>query len=92
VPGVSGASLSQGADGFNNMLRDSRGPGADGSVHVDFAAHARAKQTSRPVVVLCRSHPETWTEAGAWWEAGVPESLSSRAPYEEGEQRQLRWL
>ena len=32
----------QGADGFNNMLADSRGPGADGSVHVDFAAHARS--------------------------------------------------
>ncbi|WP_374455982.1 3D-(3,5/4)-trihydroxycyclohexane-1,2-dione acylhydrolase (decyclizing) [Nocardioides sp.] len=30
----------QGADGFNNLLADSRGPGADGSVHVDFAAHA----------------------------------------------------
>ena len=30
----------QGADGFNNMLADSRGPGADGSVRVDFAAHA----------------------------------------------------
>jgi 3D-(3,5/4)-trihydroxycyclohexane-1,2-dione acylhydrolase (decyclizing) len=110
----------QGADGFNNMLRDSRGPGADGSVHVDFAAHARAlgcsvedvaadagvdelraaydrarktaKQTGRPVVVLCRTHPETWTEAGAWWEAGVPESLSGRAAYEEGKERQLRWL
>jgi 3D-(3,5/4)-trihydroxycyclohexane-1,2-dione acylhydrolase (decyclizing) len=110
----------QGADGFNNMLRDSRGHGADGSVHVDFAAHARAlgcsvedvaadagvdelraaydrarktaKQTGRPVVVLCRTHPETWTEAGAWWEAGVPESLSGRAAYEEGKERQLRWL
>ena len=32
----------QGAEGFNNMLADSRGPGADGSVTVDFAAHARA--------------------------------------------------
>ena len=32
----------QGADGFNNMLADSRGPGADGSVRVDFAAHARS--------------------------------------------------
>ena len=32
----------QGAEGFNNMLADSRGPGADGSVHVDFAAHARS--------------------------------------------------
>jgi len=110
----------QGADGFNNMLRDSRGPGADGSARVDFAAHARslgcgvedvaadagveelraayararkaAKQTNRPVVVVCRTHPETWTEAGAWWETGVPASLSGRASYEDGKQRQLRWL
>ena len=110
----------QGADGFNNMLRDSRGPGADGSVSVDFAAHARAlgcavedvpadagveelraaydrarktaKQTSRPVVVVCRTHPETWTEAGAWWETGVPESLSGRQGYDAGKVRQLRWL
>src|SRR3954466_514182 len=32
----------QGAEGFNNLLEDSRGPGADGSVRVDFAAHARS--------------------------------------------------
>ena len=33
----------QGADGFNNMLADSRGPGAGpGGVRVDFAAHARS--------------------------------------------------
>ena len=110
----------QGADGFNNMLADSRGPGADGSVHVDFAAHARslgctvedvpakagveelraaylrarqaAKDTNRPAVVVCRTHPSTWTEAGAWWETGVPESLSGRASYDEGKQRQVRWL
>ena len=30
----------QGAKGFNNLLADSRGPGADGSTTVDFAAHA----------------------------------------------------
>jgi 3D-(3,5/4)-trihydroxycyclohexane-1,2-dione acylhydrolase (decyclizing) len=110
----------QGADGFNNLLADSRGPGADGSVHVDFAAHARslgctvedvpegagvdelraaylrarqkAKDTQRPAVVLCRTHPTTWTEAGAWWETGVPESLSGRAAYDEGKQHQVRWL
>ena len=32
----------QGASGFNNMLVDPRGPGADGSVQVDFAAHVRS--------------------------------------------------
>jgi 3D-(3,5/4)-trihydroxycyclohexane-1,2-dione acylhydrolase (decyclizing) len=110
----------QGADGFNNMLADSRGPGADGSVRVDFAAHARslgcavedvpdgsgveelrtaymrarraARDTRRPAVVVCRTHPSTWTEAGAWWETGVPASLSGRAAYVEAKDRQLRWL
>ena len=110
----------QGAEGFNNMLADSRGPGADGSVHVDFAAHARslgcivedvpadagveelraayerarkeARAQQRPAVVVCRTHYSTWTEAGAWWETGVPESLSGRASYDEAKRDQLRWL
>jgi 3D-(3,5/4)-trihydroxycyclohexane-1,2-dione acylhydrolase (decyclizing) len=110
----------QGADGFNNLLRDSRGPGADGSVHVDFAAHAaalgapvedvrgstdiedlraaylRAREAARtqrrPAVVVCRVHHAAWTEAGAWWETGVPTSLSGRAAYDDAKQRQVRWL
>src|SRR6478735_1055330 len=110
----------QGGEGFNNMLADSRGPGADGSVHVDFAAHARslgcvveevpetagveelrsayerarsaAREQSRPAVVVCRTHHATWTEAGAWWETGVPGSLSGRASYDEAKSEQLRWL
>jgi 3D-(3,5/4)-trihydroxycyclohexane-1,2-dione acylhydrolase (decyclizing) len=110
----------QGAEGFNNMLADSRGPGADGSVHVDFAAHARslgcivedvpatagvedlraayerarnaAREQQRPAVVVCRTHFSTWTEAGAWWETGVPRSLSGRASYDEAKREQLRWL
>ena len=32
----------QGADGFNNLLADSRGPGAAAGLRVDFAAHARS--------------------------------------------------
>jgi len=110
----------QGAEGFNNMLSDARGPGSDGSIRVDFAAHARAlgcvvedvapdtgveelrasylrarkaaKETRRPAVVVCRTHPSTWTEAGAWWETGVPRSLSGHASYDEAKARQLRWL
>jgi 3D-(3,5/4)-trihydroxycyclohexane-1,2-dione acylhydrolase (decyclizing) len=110
----------QGAEGFNNMLADSRGPGANGSVHVDFAAHARslgclvedvpasagldelraaydraraaAHEHQRPAVVVCRTHSSSWTEAGAWWETGVPESLSGRASYDEGKADQVRWL
>jgi hypothetical protein len=36
----------QGADGFNNMLADSRGSGSDGSIVVDFAHSAAALRTS----------------------------------------------
>ncbi len=110
----------QGAAGFNNLLADSRGPGADGSVSVDFAAHAaalgahvedvrdtadvevlraayqRARETARaqrrPAVVVCRVQHAAWTEAGAWWETGVPSSLSGRAAYDDGKERQVRWL
>jgi 3D-(3,5/4)-trihydroxycyclohexane-1,2-dione acylhydrolase (decyclizing) len=110
----------QGAEGFNNLLSDARGPGADGSVRVDFAAHAAAmgcgvedvpsgagveelraaylrarqtaRETSRPVVVVCRVHPGSWTESGAWWETGVPASLSGHDAYAEGKDRQVRWL
>jgi 3D-(3,5/4)-trihydroxycyclohexane-1,2-dione acylhydrolase (decyclizing) len=107
----------QGAAGFNNLLRDSRG---DANVRVDFAAHAAslgahvedvrgstdieelraaylrardaARATRRPAVVVCNVHHSAWTEAGAWWETGVPESLSGRASYDEGKERQIRWL
>ncbi|HEX2805355.1 MAG TPA: thiamine pyrophosphate-dependent enzyme, partial [Kineosporiaceae bacterium] len=110
----------QGADGFNNMLDDARGPGAAGKLRVDFAAHARALgctvedvpaeagvdelraayaaarqasvSTRRPAVVVCRTHPTSWTEAGAWWEVGVPAYLSGRDSYEENKTRQTRWL
>ena len=110
----------QGAEGFNNLFADSRGPGSDGSVRVDFAAHARslgcsavevakeagldelraaylqaresARETQRPSVVVCHVHESTWTDAGAWWETGVPASLSGRELYDEAKQSQLRWL
>jgi 3D-(3,5/4)-trihydroxycyclohexane-1,2-dione acylhydrolase (decyclizing) len=110
----------QGAEGFNNLLRDSRGPGADGGVRVDFVAHAaslgahvedvrgskdpeelraaylRAREAARvsrrPAVVACTVHASAWTEAGAWWETGVPASLSGRESYDEAKRRQVRWL
>ncbi|RHW28368.1 3D-(3,5/4)-trihydroxycyclohexane-1,2-dione acylhydrolase (decyclizing) [Nocardioides immobilis] len=60
------------------------------------AAYERAREAARterrPAVVVCNVHHATWTEAGAWWETGVPESLSGRASYDEAKQRQLRWL
>ena len=63
----------------------------------DFAAayvraRATAADTRRPVVVVCRTHPSTWTDAGAFWEVGVPASLPGRAAYQENKRRQLRWL
>jgi 3D-(3,5/4)-trihydroxycyclohexane-1,2-dione acylhydrolase (decyclizing) len=55
-------------------------------------ARAAAVGTRRPAVVVCRTHPSTWTEAGAFWEVGVPASLSGRVAYDEHKARQVRWL
>ncbi|MDQ6850366.1 MAG: 3D-(3,5/4)-trihydroxycyclohexane-1,2-dione acylhydrolase (decyclizing) [Actinomycetota bacterium] len=113
--------VSQGADGFNNLLTDCAGPGAKpGGVRVDFAAHAAslgcavvdvpagatvedlraayattrglAQSGGRPAVLLCRTHPASWTESGAWWEVGVPSTLSGRPAYDEAKRHQLRWM
>ena len=69
----------------------------DGSSVEDLvAAYRRAREaavrTRRPAVVVCRTHPTTWTESGAFWEVGVPTSLSGRAAYEEHKATQVRWL
>ena len=55
-------------------------------------ARAAAVHTRRPAVVVCRTHPSTWTEAGAFWEVGVPSALSGRASYDEHKATQVRWL
>ena len=55
-------------------------------------ARATAAFTRRPVVVTCRTDPAAWTEAGAWWEVGVPDGLAGRPAYEEGKAGQLRWV
>jgi 3D-(3,5/4)-trihydroxycyclohexane-1,2-dione acylhydrolase (decyclizing) len=59
------------------------------------AGYARARELAvaerRPAVLVCRTHPSSWTESGAWWEVGVPASLSGYAGYEDGKTRQLRW-
>jgi hypothetical protein len=34
-------------------------------------------------VVVCRVHPFAWTEAGAWWEVGVPSALTGRTAYDQ---------
>ncbi len=68
----------------------------DGGVDELRAAYTRlcgaARREARPAVLVCRTHPARWTEAGAWWEVGVPTSLSGRADYDEAKARQLRWL
>jgi 3D-(3,5/4)-trihydroxycyclohexane-1,2-dione acylhydrolase (decyclizing) len=46
----------------------------------------------RPAVVVCRVHPTTWTESGAWWQVGVPASLSGHVESKAHRARQLRWL
>jgi 3D-(3,5/4)-trihydroxycyclohexane-1,2-dione acylhydrolase (decyclizing) len=67
----------------------------DGSSDDLRAAYLRARKTAvntrRPVVVLCRVDQSAWTDAGAWWEVGVPEYLSGRGPYAQGKDRQLRF-
>jgi 3D-(3,5/4)-trihydroxycyclohexane-1,2-dione acylhydrolase (decyclizing) len=68
-----------------------------GASSEDFrAAYVRARDVARsqrrPVVVSCQVAQSAWTEAGSWWETGVPRGLSGRADYEAGKERQVRWL
>nr|BFF02307.1 hypothetical protein GCM10020241_39820 [Streptoalloteichus tenebrarius] len=59
------------------------------------AAYGRAREIAvaerRPAVVVVRTHPASWTEAGAWWEVGVPEHLAGHAAHQDGKRRQLRY-
>jgi len=59
------------------------------------AGYAQARELARsgrrPAVLVCRTHPSTWTDSGAWWEVGVPAALSGRAGYDAAKARQLRW-
>jgi 3D-(3,5/4)-trihydroxycyclohexane-1,2-dione acylhydrolase (decyclizing) len=68
---------------------------ADAMAGAFRASYLRAREaaavTGRPAVVVCRTHPGSWTDAGAWWEVGVPESLTGHASFEGGKERQLRW-
>ncbi|OLZ56730.1 3D-(3,5/4)-trihydroxycyclohexane-1,2-dione acylhydrolase (decyclizing) [Amycolatopsis coloradensis] len=60
------------------------------------AAYAKAREASvagrRPAVVVVRTLPNSWTEAGAWWEVGVPEHLSGREGFEDGKAKQVRYV
>ncbi|MFE3194886.1 thiamine pyrophosphate-dependent enzyme [Nocardia sp. NPDC059240] len=63
---------------------------AEFRVAYDRAREAAVAQ-QRPAVVVVRTQPSSWTEAGAWWEVGVPQHLSGRAEFERGKPRQLRY-
>lgn len=61
----------------------------------EFAAayrNARRAAGDRPAVVVVRTHPAAWTESGAWWEVGVPETLAGHQDHEVGKARQVRYL
>ncbi|MEU7628921.1 3D-(3,5/4)-trihydroxycyclohexane-1,2-dione acylhydrolase (decyclizing) [Nocardia sp. NPDC049220] len=60
----------------------------------DSYARARvaAVDERRPAVVVVRTQPSAWTDAGAWWEVGVPEHLSGRPGYDERKPSQVRYL
>jgi len=55
-------------------------------------AREAATAERRPAVVTIRTHPNSWTEAGAWWEVGVPEHAAGRAEYDRVKPTQLRHL
>ncbi len=58
-------------------------------------AYVKAREAAvaqmRPAVLVVRTRPKSWTEAGAWWEVGVPEHLSGREGVDEGKASQLRY-
>ncbi|MFD8493542.1 3D-(3,5/4)-trihydroxycyclohexane-1,2-dione acylhydrolase (decyclizing) [Amycolatopsis sp. NPDC059657] len=59
-------------------------------------AYAKAREAAvaekRPAVVVVATQPNAWTEAGAWWEVGVPEHLAGRPAYDEAKPGQVRYL
>ena len=65
-------------------------------------AYAKAREVAiaeqRPAVVVIRTHPSSWTDAGAWWEVGVPDTAhrpeitAAHDLVQEGKARQLRYL
>lgn len=71
--------------------------GLDGlrAAYAQARTHARA---GRPAVVVVRTHPSSWTDAGAWWEVGVPEYsqnpaiTEARAKSDRAKSGQVRYL
>jgi 3D-(3,5/4)-trihydroxycyclohexane-1,2-dione acylhydrolase (decyclizing) len=65
------------------------------------AAYAKAREHARagsPAVVVIRTHPSSWTDAGAWWEVGVPQVSTreavteARAELDKAKSAQVRYL
>jgi 3D-(3,5/4)-trihydroxycyclohexane-1,2-dione acylhydrolase (decyclizing) len=62
------------------------------------AAVAWARTTDRTTVIVIETDPHAWTEGGAWWEVGVPESSprrairEARAALDEAKQQQRRGI
>jgi 3D-(3,5/4)-trihydroxycyclohexane-1,2-dione acylhydrolase (decyclizing) len=65
------------------------------------AAYAAARdhaREGRPAVIVIKTHPSVWTDAGAWWEVGVPEIAhraeitASRQDLVQGKTSQVRYL
>ncbi|GAA3460804.1 3D-(3,5/4)-trihydroxycyclohexane-1,2-dione acylhydrolase (decyclizing) [Saccharothrix longispora] len=62
------------------------------------AAREAAATGNRPAVVVIRTDPSAWTEAGAWWEVGVPEVAhrpeiaAAHGELAEGRARRVRYL
>lgn len=108
--------VAQGGHSFNNMLRDSLGPGGS-DTRVDFRSHAaamgayatevaslaeleQALETARghekTSVIVVKVREQDWTEGGAFWQVGVPETstlesvLQARSSQAEGLVHQRR--
>jgi len=60
------------------------------------AAVDRARDADRTTVIVIETDPHAWTEGGAWWEVGVPETSereeirAARAALDDAKQQQRR--
>jgi 3D-(3,5/4)-trihydroxycyclohexane-1,2-dione acylhydrolase (decyclizing) len=65
------------------------------AAYVQARTFARAGQ---PAVVVIHTHPSSWTDAGAWWEVGVPEISTkveiteARTALDKAKESQVRYL
>jgi 3D-(3,5/4)-trihydroxycyclohexane-1,2-dione acylhydrolase (decyclizing) len=69
-----------------------------GDLRNAYRAAREQAAAGRPAVVVVSTHPTTWTEAGAWWEVGVPQAsprqavTEARNALDEAKTRQVRYL